>query len=133
MEGWSSSINRQTAKSEYAQQNVWCLENMINLIGDSVAQLAEQRWIFEKGSQLVAGADIMSEAGQMKKQGELLENITKLNQQKIANLTKSTQDINKIAEASLALNKRAAQVAQDQLKGIINRSQKYLEQSVKHI
>ena len=124
MEGWSSSVNRQTAKSEYAQQNVWCLENMINLIGDSVAQLAEQRWIFEKGSQLVAGADIMSEAGQMKKQGELLENITKLNQQKIANLTRSTQDINKIAEASLALNKRAAQVAQDQLKGIINRSQK---------
>ena len=124
MEGWSSSVNRQTAKSEYAQQNVWCLENMINLIGDSVAQLAEQRWIFEKGSQLVAGADIMSEAGQIKKQGELLENITKLNQQKIANLTKSTQDINKIAEASLALNKRAAQVAQDQLKGIINRSQK---------
>ena len=60
----------------------------------------------------------------MKKQGELLENITKLNQQKIANLTRSTQDINKIAEASLALNKRAAQVAQDQLKGIINRSQK---------
>ena len=124
MEGWSSSVNRQTAKSEYAQQNVWCLENMINLIGDSVAQLAEQRWIFEKGSQLVAGADIMSEAGQIKKQGELLENITKLNQQKIANLTKSTKDINKIAEASLALNKRAAQVAQDQLQDIINRSQK---------
>ena len=124
MEGWSSSVNRQTAKSEYAQQNVWCLENMINLIGDSVAQLAEQRWIFEKGSQLVAGADIISEAGQIKKQGELLENITKLNQQKIANLTKSTKDINKIAEASLALSKRAAQVAQDQLQGIINRSQK---------
>lgn len=124
MEGWSSSVNRQTAKSEYAQQNVWCLENMINLIGDSVAQLAEQRWIFEKGAQLVAGTDIMSKTGQIKKQKQLLENITKLNQQKIANLTKSTQDINKIAEASLALNKRAAQVAQDQLKGIINRSQK---------
>ena len=37
MEGWSKSLNRQMAKSEYAQENTWCLENWINLIGDVAA------------------------------------------------------------------------------------------------
>ena len=47
MEGWSKSLNRQTATSEYAQQNMLCWENFINLIGDVTAQLREQRAIFK--------------------------------------------------------------------------------------
>ena len=47
MEGWSKSLNRQTAKSEYAQQNMLCWENFIDLIGDTTAQLREQRSIFK--------------------------------------------------------------------------------------
>ena len=47
MEGWSKSLNRQTAKSEYAQQNMLCWENFIDLIGDTTAQLREQRAIFK--------------------------------------------------------------------------------------
>jgi len=34
IEGWTKSVNRQNAKSQYAQENIWCWENFINLIGD---------------------------------------------------------------------------------------------------
>lgn len=48
IEGWSKSLNRQGATSEYAQEHTWCWENFINLIGDVAGQLKEQRFIFEK-------------------------------------------------------------------------------------
>lgn len=48
IEGWSKSVNRQGAVSEYAQEHTWCWENFINLIGDVAGQLKEQRFIFEK-------------------------------------------------------------------------------------
>lgn len=46
VQGWAKSVNR-SAQTEYAAQNTWCVENFINLIGDTVGQLAEQRWIFK--------------------------------------------------------------------------------------
>ena len=55
IEGWSQSLNRQTAKTEYAQQNTWCWENFIDLIGDVAGQLKEQRFIFEKIPAVVKG------------------------------------------------------------------------------
>ncbi len=47
MEGWAKSLNRQTAKSEYAQQHMLCWENFIDLVGDTTAQLREQRALFK--------------------------------------------------------------------------------------
>lgn len=46
IQGWAKSVNRQSA-TEYAQQHTWCAENFINMIGDTIGQLAEQRWIFK--------------------------------------------------------------------------------------
>jgi L-rhamnose mutarotase len=46
IEGFAMSLDRHNA-SEYAQKHTWCLENMVNLIGDVAAQLKEQRLIFE--------------------------------------------------------------------------------------
>lgn len=123
MEGWSMSVNRQTARSEYAQQNVWCVENMINLIGDAVAQLAEQRWIFEKGSSLISGADIITEAGQAKKQKQLLDQILKNNQIKIDAILKDPKNIGKAMEASAILTKHAELEAANQLKNLVKSSQ----------
>ena len=45
MHAWAKTVNRQSV-SEYASQNTWCWENMINMIGDTVGQLAEQRFLF---------------------------------------------------------------------------------------
>lgn len=66
IEGWSKSLNRQTAKTEYAQQHTWCWENFINLIGDVMGQLSEQRFIFNKIPAAVKGVDISSEKGYLK-------------------------------------------------------------------
>lgn len=46
IQGWAKSVNRQSA-TEYAQNHTWCAENFINMIGDTIGQLAEQRWIFK--------------------------------------------------------------------------------------
>lgn len=56
LEGWGKSLNRQTAKSEYAQENTWCWENFITLIGDVAGQLKEQRFFFEKVPALFKGS-----------------------------------------------------------------------------
>jgi hypothetical protein len=45
MHAWAKTVNRQST-SEYASQNTWCWENMLNMIGDTVGQLAEQRFLF---------------------------------------------------------------------------------------
>lgn len=58
MEGWAKSMNRQTAISEYAQEHPWCLENLINLVGDSVGQIREQRMIFEWAPAIFKGKTI---------------------------------------------------------------------------
>lgn len=47
IEGWVKSTDRRNLKTEYAQQNTWCWENFIDLIGDTTAQLREQRAIFK--------------------------------------------------------------------------------------
>ena len=45
LHAWAKTVNRQNV-SEYASQNTWCWENMLNMIGDTVGQLAEQRFLF---------------------------------------------------------------------------------------
>lgn len=65
IQGWAKSVNRQSA-TEYAQQHTWCAENFINMIGDTIGQLAEQRWIFKATPVLFEGKDawkVMSKEG----------------------------------------------------------------------
>lgn len=65
IQGWAKSVNRQ-ASTEYAQQHTWCAENFINMIGDTIGQLAEQRWIFKAAPVLFEGKDawkVMSKEG----------------------------------------------------------------------
>lgn len=64
IQGWAKSVNRQSA-TEYAQQHT-CVENFINMIGDTIGQLAEQRWIFKAAPVLFEGKDawkVMSKEG----------------------------------------------------------------------
>ncbi len=65
IQGWTKSVNRQSA-TEYAQQHTWCAENFINMIGDTIGQLAEQRWIFKAAPVLFEGKNawkVMSKEG----------------------------------------------------------------------
>lgn len=74
LEGFSKSWDRQTLKSQYARENVLCWENFIDLIGDTTAQLREQRAIFK-----FAPAILKGKYGAMGKEGldTLKENKTK--------------------------------------------------------
>lgn len=56
IQGWAKTVNRQNT-TEYAQNNTWCAENFINMIGDTIGQLAEQRWIFKAAPALFKGKD----------------------------------------------------------------------------
>jgi hypothetical protein len=56
IQGWVKSVSRNNGKTEYAQKNTWCLENFIDMVGDTVGQLAEQRWIFKATPFLTTGS-----------------------------------------------------------------------------
>lgn len=74
LEGWSKSVNRQTAKSIYAQQNTWCWENFISLIGDVAGQLKEQRFLFNYAPAIIKGNKVLGANGiSQSKQAKLVE------------------------------------------------------------
>lgn len=65
IQAWTKTVNR-SSQTEYAAQNTWCSENFLNMIGDTVGQLAEQRWIFQTAPYLfgdIKGAKAMTTKG----------------------------------------------------------------------
>ena len=87
MHAWAKTVSRQTA-TEYASQNTWCWENLINMVGDTVGQLAEQRFLFTHVPALLKGTKGIK-ARDTKTYQELLEKSAKDIQ------TKTTKDFNK--------------------------------------
>lgn len=55
IQGWAKTVNRNN-QTDYAAQNTWCMENFINMIGDTAGQLAEQRFLFEYAPALIKGS-----------------------------------------------------------------------------
>lgn len=90
MEGWSKSLNRQMAKTEYAQENTWCWENFITMIGDVAGQLKEQRFIFEKVPALFKGG-LNTKAGRDKLLKTFTEAEDKIAKNKVVELTRTQQ------------------------------------------
>lgn len=88
IEGWSKSVSRQGAQTEYAQENTWCWENFINLIGDVAGQLKEQRFIFEKIPYALSGTNIYSKESTASKLLELQKKQQKLFETKVKDLSK---------------------------------------------
>lgn len=65
IQAWTKTVNR-SSQTEYAAQNTWCTENFLNMIGDTIGQLAEQRWIFKTAPYLfgdIKGAKAMTTKG----------------------------------------------------------------------
>lgn len=86
IQGWAKTVNR-SSQTEYAANNTWCSENFLNMIGDTIGQLAEQRWIF-KNAPYVLGDTKAAQA--MGKKGAMA-----LKEAKLKDLSKETkvQDI----------------------------------------
>lgn len=88
IEGWSKSVSRQGAQTEYAQENTWCWENFINLIGDVAGQLKEQRFVFEKIPYVLSGTNIYSKESMAAKLAELQKGQQKLFETRVGDLSK---------------------------------------------
>lgn len=88
IEGWSKSVSRQGAQTEYAQENTWCWENFINLIGDVAGQLKEQRFVFEKIPYALSGTNIYSKESMAAKLAELQKKQQKLFETRVGDLSK---------------------------------------------
>lgn len=119
LEGWSKSVSRQGATSEYAQEHTWCWENCINLIGDVVGQLKEQRFIFEKVPYVFKGANMMSKEGQATKLAQLTEKQTRLTQSTMEELRKTGASAAELVRAEAELKTVAALKAQAELDSFI--------------
>ena len=92
VEGWVKSVDRRNLKTEYAQQNTWCWENFIDLIGDTTAQLREQRAIFKFAPGIIKGDFKALSEKAMKEYGE------ELAKKELANATSlSFKDLYKLA------------------------------------
>jgi len=117
IEGWSKSVNRQTSKSDYAQENTWCWENFIDLIGDVVGQLKEQRFIFKDIPALFMGAAGRTEKGISAMKATLIEKNLKEGKETLNELIKSksqkllNEGFDYFAEASKMKNAAASKAA----------------------
>lgn len=93
IEGWVKSTDRRNLKTEYAQQNTWCWENFIDLIGDTTAQLREQRAIFKFAPGIIKGDFKALSDKAMREYGE------KIAKESMQNVTdKSFMDLVRIAQ-----------------------------------
>lgn len=119
LEGWSKSVSRQGATTEYAQEHTWCWENFINLIGDVAGQLKEQRFIFEKVPYVFKGANMMSKEGQAAKLAQLTEKQAKLTQSTMEELRKTGASAAELVRAEAELKTVAALKAQAELDSFI--------------
>lgn len=124
IEGWSQSLNRQTAKTEYAQQNTWCWENFIDLIGDVAGQLKEQRFIFEKIPAAVKGLNPTIESNYAAKLKELEGTYLKRASEKFSTLQKSGATGEQLVKAGRELNTVAALKAQADMDSFLKSYQK---------
>lgn len=124
IEGWSKSLNRQTAKTEYAQQNTWCWENFIDLIGDVAGQLKEQRFIFEKIPVAVKGLNPTIESNYAAKLKELEGTYLKQASEKFSTLQKSGATGEQLVKAGQELNTVAALKAQADMDSFLKSYQK---------
>lgn len=85
LHAWAKTVNRQTS-TEYASQNPWCWENIINLVGDSMGQIAEQRFIFQNVPALFKGTKgikARTKEGEQKIIEQYIKNIEKANSKKL--------------------------------------------------
>ena len=79
IEGFAQSWNRQTLRTEYAKTHTWCFESWFSTCADLLAQIREQRILFEwlpaifKGNKLKSSIDWgFDEQKQLKFQQELI-------------------------------------------------------------
>lgn len=119
MEGWAKSVSRQNASTEYAQSHTWCLENMINLVGDVMGQLREQRFIFEKIPAIIKGAPQVTATNEAARLAELKQKHRALLTTELAAIEKEGASKNLLLDFSKVLEARATSAAQAEMDSFV--------------
>ena len=87
LEGFAHLTNLQESKSEYAKNpdNMWCMENLINMVGDTVGQLTTQRAIFKYAPAIFKGKYGAIDKGDELLKAKEFERLSKYNAAKLKN------------------------------------------------
>lgn len=124
LEGWSKSVNRQTAKTQYAQEHTWCWENFINLFGDVVGQLKEQRFIFEKVPMVFTGnknmSTVVGQTAKLKEFEKAEEALINTKFGKLSSLPDPDKQLARVIEAQQRIHARASYNLDSFVKGYNN-------------
>ncbi len=124
VEGWVDSVSIDNLKTEYAQNNVWCWENMVDLVGTVASQIKGQRFIFEKIPHVLSGTNIYSKTGQANKLKFFEENRKKLANAEIKKLKESNMSLTDILKAEANIIANTSFQAQKDLNSFIKGYQK---------
>ena len=89
IEGWSRSMDKSEAKTTYAQENNFCWENMIDLIGDTVSFLRESRFLFKYAPSVFKGTSGISSDATKAYQQNLTKQFVKEGQEKLNQFVQS--------------------------------------------
>lgn len=130
VQGWSKSVSRHS-QTDYAAQNTWCMENFLNMIGDTVGQLAEQRFLFQyvpamikgtgrEGWKIMAGGNKGQTEIIKKKAGEYAASSKKISDY----LGKNSVSLTELNEFKAAMSATAQKYGQKYVDDIINSHQK---------
>lgn len=126
VQGWSKSVSRHS-QTDYAAQNTWCMENFLNMIGDTVGQLAEQRFLFQyvpamikgtgrEGWKIMAGGNKGQTEIIKKKAGEYAASSKKISDY----LGKNSVSLTELNDFNAAMSATAQKYGQKYVDDIIN-------------
>ena len=116
LEGLAEATDFHNGKSEYAKDpnNIWCWENLIDLFGDSIGQLREQRLLFKYMPALFKGkAGITAQSDENFLAEKYLKEIEKANEFKMDDYLAGSADLTNAKLATQAKNVVQAQAKAD--------------------
>lgn len=106
LEGWAKSMSRQEGRTDAAKKEMWTMEGFLNLAGDVLGQLAEQRAIFKYVPKLFNKGKGVDEETLDKLKAQYIDEYFKANKAKLPDVTQAfegTLQAQKYAKAQAEL------------------------------
>ena len=130
LEGFAEKTDFFHTQSEYANEHPWALENMINMFGDTMGQLKQQRFLFEYAPAAFKGTTGISDENRAKKIAEYTKQFNakndeiltaaqeKLTNMKLSKLNDISSDVRNLQNQELLFDnqRKAEQLVQDYMK-----------------
>ena len=99
LSGFADKTDFFHTQSEYANEHPWAWENMINMIGDTMGQLKQQRFLFEYAPAAFKGTTGISSENQANKVAQITADLNKGNKAILDNSTIKLKNFDGIEDA----------------------------------